>query len=445
MKKQTKVKIKILHLKPATPLFITNCVTDLDYSVDNSLSILKSISFFFPFTKKMSGPRTYGGAGGGGLYGADAPYGARFNPQAEQGLRVQNAYNAKDQIAKRSAKRKAGQSAKYSVPGADPEDTTDIHKYDLTFIETGSKHIRTKRRFASSVTSESTLHVSASLNELGTRGESKHDILSQIQYAGIAGTPAERNLLGEHDRHMLPVFNGGICQQINGYHQVYNPRDFLVFDVPEDDAEIRKIRAQRGRISGENPHRITPYLKPYDPKDQVSNKKFLAQKIIEVATSDKPAQRDPSVPGSYSKYSAAKFGDYLNVVARIVAMAQECTGENVDDIYDNLKNKMETPSAMIEDGLNGANAKSTMRVAAAMRFFMNEKDDRVGSPFTEVDVKQSELEKIQLFRYHQDRDNALEGLLACIKDATAMSTKNIVQIALTGAAPGRPYNGLILQ
>ena len=393
----------------------------------------------------MSGPRTYGGAGGGGLYGADAPYGARFNPQAEQGLRVQNAYNAKDQIAKRSAKRKAGQSAKYSVPGADPEDTTDIHKYDLTFIETGSKHIRTKRRFASSTTSETTLHVSASLNELGTRGESKHDILSQIQYAGIAGTPAERNLLGEHDRHMLPVFNGGICQQINGYHQVYNPRDFLVFDVPEDDAEIRKIRAQRGRISGENPHRITPYLKPYNPKDQVSNKKFLAEKIIEVAKTDKKTERDPSVPGTYSKYSAAKFGDYLNVVATVVATAHSTPGDTVDKVYENLKTTLKTRSNMPEEGLQGPTDVSTIRVAAAMKFFLNEEKDRVGSPFTEVDVKKKALKGEQLFRYHQDRDNALEGLLACIKDATAMSTKNIVQIALTGAAPGRPYNGLILQ
>jgi hypothetical protein len=410
----------------------------------------------------MSGPRTYGGGAGGGLYGADAPYGARFQPQAEQGLRVQNAYNARDVMHRRfvKAKKDGVRRRKYSVDGSDPTDTTDIHKYDLTFEEVGTSQLRTKRRYQSTTTSETTLRVTGTLNELGKAGEPKHVTHQRIRYTGIAGTQAERNLLGEDDRHMLPLFNGGICQQINRWKRVINPRDFLVFDVPDEGDEVRDIRRAIGHISGENSHRITPYLKPYNPRDQVTNAKFLTDNIIGLGGGANnstyetaKAKRDPKRPRLYSEYSATQFGDYLGVVSYVVAKAQDVARRVGDDdkaVYAQLKLELAAGDANFAGTpfgtTGGFTKKSHAAISAAMRFFAADPDDFVGTPFTKGKVEVTkEADIAQKMRYFQDKDNALQGLLASIKDGTAMTTKNIVQISLNGAAPGRPYNGLILQ
>jgi len=404
------------------------------------------------------------------LYGGDGPFLARAQPGAPQGIRVHNAYVKQDPIGERhreAQQKKQTIPSKYHVRGADASDLTDIHEYEPVFIEGTDIQSKTQHRQSRSVSKDATISVTATLNDLGLATESKHETLQRIKYAGLSGTSAEKNLIGFNDRRMVPVWNGGIAPYLNVSGDVIQSRDFLVFDIPEDTREAMRINSKIGFRPGVNPHRITPFLKPYNPHDQVTNSRFLTDSICgrktkrgRVSYEEASNNRNPKRSKQYSTYSANRFADYIAICSYVfykaMKVAHNANTDNAEEIYSTLY------TTLNEDNLNDLDmlknttiwgGKHTKKVHASMSAAMRilnpshgSVDKLLGSSFNTVNVNPGNMNALsQFIRYFQDKDKPIDGLLAAIKDGTAMTTKNIAMIALGPGASGRQIPGLLLQ
>ncbi len=402
------------------------------------------------------------------MYGRDAPFDERAQPIAEQRLAVNNAYvdirapRRRLLVAKRS-----GQARKYV---GDTHTTIDIHKYDLLFEEVGRTGKRVNMRTQTSTSIQTTLYANASLCQIGEAAEPHWETRKRVRYLGFAGTRAETNLLGEDDRMMLPVFNGGIIDILNKWDRVIAARTFLKFTIPKDMIHVAQLKNATGKFTGEDPERITPFLSEYDPKDQYRTVEFIRDAVTGKIKGNDGVKlhasavenRDQKKVTDLPVYSATQFGDAIAVLAAAVAIAYEGNVEDADLLYEQLKTKINSNQAtvtlnikdLLQDAFNASTKGSTVTgldrhyhasMSAVFRLFADMKAVGHGFDTEKPNLGARDAEVKQLFRYFINKDNAAEKTLHSIKSATSLDTRDVVAISLTGAAPGRPMRVLILQ
>lgn len=399
-----------------------------------------------------------------GLYGSresGTPYGTLDQPIVPQRLAVTNAYVDK----KVPGKRKRGRRGRRGVPpkfGGDPKHALSIDDRDILIEDLGhgAKHRPTKRP-NSTTTLQSTLRVSAGVDGLGDKGEAKWQTRQRFRYVGFAKTPADKNVLGEHDRAMVPVLNGGLVDVKNKSPHVIPAHTLLKVDFPKDDVEAMRIKSKVGSETGQDPHKIPLFLTPYDPKSHKETAGFITEAVVHRNANAALAARDPEKTAALPVYEANRFGDQLMAISALMDVANEIEGGSADEVYAKLKGALNGEiqeeggivSAMgrAEERLRevyDASTRKTVtdayahRIQAVMRVFTS--GESVGTPFNTAKPDLSKGTLSQLVRYFQTKDNALEGLLASIQSIASMETGDVVALSLTDAAPGKPLRILIL-
>lgn len=388
-----------------------------------------------------------------GLYGprgSGSPYGTLEQPIVPQRLAVTNAYVATEMPKKRKRGRRNTGAAPPAY-GGDPKHALNINDRDI-LIQDKRRH----KRPTSTTTLQTTHRVSAGLNGLGNRDEPKWKTRNRFEYVGFAKTPADKNLLGENDRTMVPVLNGGLIDVKNRSPEIIPAHTLLKIDFPANDMEAMKIKAKVGDETGEDQHKIPLFLSPYNPKDHEETVKFLVEAVIQKNSNEAKKVRDKKHTRSLPYYEANRFADYLQVISAVMSIANKISGNSSSDVYSKLKEELSNPTAgkgkeaepILREAFKafagkGISDEYRYRVEAVTRLFA-EKKKGVGLPFSEAKPDLSSESTSQLVRYFQTKDNALEGLLASIKSLSSIETGDIVAMSLTDAAPGKPLRILIL-
>jgi len=397
-----------------------------------------------------------------GLYGGrgqHTPYGSLDQPFVPQRLAVNNAYVDNKISTKRKRRRgvKGQKSAKF---GGDPTVSKHINDRDILIMDKNRASKRRHTRQNSTTVLQSTLKVTSGLNGLGDIGEPKHKTRDRFEYVGFSKTAADKNLLGENDRTMVPVLNGGLVDVINRSPHVIPAHTLLKVDFPEDEVDAMRIK-KKVQITGEDPKKVPLFLSAYDPKSQKEVVKFLTEAVRVKNSNEAKVARDPERVRTLPVCEANRFADMVTVVGALFIASMEAPGSSSEEVYQSLVNGLNTGASVnthFDEELKEseralqyafrASAKKDvddayrMRIEAVTRLF-SEKPS-VGSPFTEERPDLSKAKLPQLVRYFLTKDNALEGMLGAIKSICSIETNDVVAISLNESAPSDPMRILIL-
>ncbi len=186
------------------------------------------------------------------------------SPVSQLKLVVYNAFVDSDYIEQ--SFRKAGSSW---IKGTLKEELFSIMKYDLVLTWSLKKQWRTAQ-----VGEETTLRVFSVLNGMGSPGDSRLKLLSQLRCAGFAGTGTREDSTGQAPKRDLPVVLGGLYNAWNTGDEVITQGDWVYWDLPENNDHIKTI--QGGKYNQGRPkNRFLPLLRPYKPENQEMNVEML--------------------------------------------------------------------------------------------------------------------------------------------------------------------------
>jgi len=156
-----------------------------------------------------------------------------------------------------------------------------IMKYDLLLSWYLKKQWRTAR-----VGEETTLRVFSVINGLGSPGDTRMILLTQLRCAGFAGTPTREDSTGQAPKRDLPVVLGGLYNAWNTGNEVITQGDWVYWDLPKDNKEIHTI--QGGKYNQGRPqNRFLALLRPYDPQNQELNVEMLRYFNVEIPNSSR--------------------------------------------------------------------------------------------------------------------------------------------------------------
>lgn len=149
------------------------------------------------------------------------------------------------------------------------QENFSIMKYDVCLAWSTKKQWRKAQPGE-----ETTLRVFSPLNGLGSPKDTRMTLLSRLRFAGFAGTGTREDSTGQSPYRSLPVVVGGLYNAWNTGEQTIDAGDWVYWDLPESDEEIKRI--QGGKYNQGRPRsRFLAILRPYNPENQSMNAEML--------------------------------------------------------------------------------------------------------------------------------------------------------------------------